>query len=170
MKRRILVSLNLVIIASGCIGSQSASEGFLTEYDSNVLQLQSQGQGIKFILNKNTQNYTIQTSSPVKAEEMFSDVDNRTRKLRDVCSTLKDMAYSGVNRAEGQQKFNILNQDGEVLESKKSINTTKLAATLERYELSKVEYTVLNESGDIEAECIMQSKQDDGIEIKFYGD
>ena len=139
-------------------------------YDSNVLQLERQGQNTKFVLDKGAEQYTVQTSSPQTAEVMFSDTDNRTQMLKNVCATLQERMYQlGLkDDVNGQRTFTILNQNGKTLESEKNINMTKLGATLEKYELSKVEYTVPNESGNIEAECTIESKQPDDMKVEFY--
>ncbi len=170
MDRTSSLLLGFVVVASGCIGGQSNSGEFLSKYDTDVLQLERQGQRTKFMLDKNSQGYRVRIFSPRPAEEMFSDTENRTQSLGQVCGSLQERMYKlGLNQGVGGQKtFNILNRDGELLESQREVNMTEFADVLKKYELTEVIYSVSSQSGDKVADCSIESKQPDGLKLRFY--
>jgi hypothetical protein len=108
MERTTFLLLGFVVVTSGCIGGQSNSGEFLSKYDTDVLQLERQGQGTKFILDEDNKEYRVQTSSPQPAEEMFSDTENRTQSLKQVCSSLQKRMYElGLNQGLDAKKHSI---------------------------------------------------------------
>ena len=170
MDREVLFFICLVVASSGCMAGDTGSEGFLSEFDSNVLQLDSQDQEASFTLDRTAEEYTVQVSSPQSAEDMFVDVGNRTQHLRRVCGTLQERMYQlGVDQdVEGQKSFDILNKNGEMLKNDKSVNMTEFAVVLDQYELSQVRYDVSSERGEIAASCFIENKEPQGLKINIY--
>jgi len=114
MRYQILSLIALTVVVSGCIDNNTSSDSMFSEYDSNILELESQSQSASFRINREASTYSISTSSPLTAEQFFSSDENKTQKLRQICSSLQQRVFDmGLTRgATGERSFNVLNDQG----------------------------------------------------------
>jgi len=80
MRYQILSLIALTVVVSGCIDNNTSSDSMFSEYDSNILELESQSQSASFRINREASTYSISTSSPLTAEQFFSSDEKQNSK------------------------------------------------------------------------------------------
>lgn len=169
MNNAVTALIGLLLLSSGCLGGNEDSQEFLSEYDSSILEMTGQDQETTFVLNRSSESYTVQTSSPQTASEMFADSENRTRHLTQTCETLQRRMYElGLEEnIQDERNFELIDKEGEVLERNRAVNMSKFAELLESYNLSQVRYDVSSASGENVASCLIENKEPEGLEVNF---
>ena len=167
MSKAFFAVIVLSLLASGCIGG--GSDSVVSSYNSQVVQLENPEQNTVFVMDKGSNEYSIETSPQENASEFFSDTENRRLTLRNVCSNLQQLMDNEPNtQALGLETINVLDAEGNMIENDTKMETDQLASTLSEYELTQIHYTVKDEQGSVAAECDITGQQTSDLNITFY--
>jgi hypothetical protein len=167
MNKGLFAVILLSILASGCIGG--GSDTVVDSYNSQVVQLENPGQDTTFVLDKGNNEYKIDTSAQQNASELFSRTENRRVSLRGICSNLQQMMDQEPDtQALGLETLNVRDGQGEIIEANKTMETDELASTLSKYELTRIQYSVMEGDGSVAADCDITGQQTSDLNITFY--
>lgn len=157
----------LALVASGCIGG--GSDSVVSSYGSQVVKIEDIDQDTAFTIDKASEEYQIDTTSPDNSIEFFSNTENKKMTLRGVCKNLQQMMDSDPNTdALGLETVNIRNGEGEMIENSTIIESDELASTIEKYELSNIHYTVKDKKGSVTAECEITGRKSSDLNMTIY--
>lgn len=164
MHRTLCLLFSFTVGVSGCTVTQNNSGEPLSDYNADILQLETRG--IKTILDKDNEEFRVKNRFEDTDYYIFNQsFDNETRMIRKACRSAQDtIDFNNFTQGVSEQEFDILDQEGELLEANKTVNVTKLT----QYDLTEYLIVISDESSNISGECSIRGEQPRHIEVTIY--